>query len=96
MADGETANKLTELPTELTMLCNKTGVKVTAPNGNTLFMPLTGGFWVDGIRDGNCIGWLSTQYPLNNYTAHHLWFSESLATGDEGRCVGLPVRPIQR
>ena len=83
---------------EWTQLNGVNGIKVTGPNGNTIFLPAAGVRDYDGLKDdgedGNC--WSSSldpddegvAYLLNIDSRHWYW------SGGGSRCLGFSVRPV--
>ena len=69
------------------------GYKVIGPNGNSIFLPITG-----SIDDRNYLGkygiyW--TSQPEDNFYAYHLAFSKKGVMVKWGWCYyGIPVRPV--
>ncbi len=79
----------------LTGLNGVGGYKVTADNGNSIFLPASGYFWGESVSIGYGVAhyWLnSLRDPLNAYAmSFDGW---SIYTPDMNRAFGLTVRPV--
>ena len=71
----------------------------TASNGNSLFLPATGGRWYDGLGDAGSGGnyWSSSLYTPNPLNACCIYF-DSIGTyvyDFDYRCIGRSVRAVR-
>lgn len=78
------------------------GVKVTATNGNSIFLPAAG-WWHSSVLEhpnGDGFYWSSSLFSDRPAYAFHIYFFYNLSTGiawgptDYYRCYGLSVRPV--
>ena len=97
-----TADEFTELINNCTMESAEQdgvlGVKVTGPNGNSIFLPL-GGSWVrflEPTQDFAGYYWSSSPYGDNLERATYLFVQDfgSSITFFNNRHIGLNVRPV--
>ena len=75
------------------------GIKITGPNGGSIFLPYAGYKWSDEYyNDPPCGGyWSSTQDPSDQNGAYILEFyfgHNGISKSSSGRCVGHSVRPV--
>ena len=73
------------------------GYKVTAPNGNSIFLPAAGSYWEDGYIQAGGRGdyWSSTLGPVFPQDAYGLGFySEAIERSIDSRYVGRSIRPV--
>lgn len=73
------------------------GCKLTALNGNSIFLPASGCRWLNGYLDwiSDLYYWTSTLSHDNDTGAYNLMFYSGKANlGTVGRSYGLPVRPV--
>lgn len=73
------------------------GYEVTASNGNSIFLPVTGTRYDSSLNSADWLGsyWTSSLYEKWNDYANYLTFSEnnhSVAT--MFRCMGMAIRPV--
>lgn len=73
------------------------GYEVTASNGNSIFLPVTGARYESSLNSADWLGsyWTSSLYEKWNDYANYLTFSEnnhSVAT--MLRCMGMAIRPV--
>lgn len=91
---GNLNNKCTS---ELTSINGIYGIKVTGPNGGSIFLPAAGNRWNDDTGDVGSDGyyWSSTQDPDYTYDAYYLGFnSGSMYWNYSYRNSGQSVRPV--
>ena len=82
---------------EWTQLNGVNGIKVSGPNGNTIFLPAAGYRWSGDLFDEGKCGdyWLSSFDPYHEYYACDLYFySSSWYWGSDGRDYGVSVRAV--
>jgi len=81
---------------EWTQMNGVNGIKVTGPNGNTIFLPAAGDRWnkSDYYEDPRGYYW-SSSLDISEYYASDLYFySDYWTWGHRGRFHGLSVRPV--
>ena len=86
--------------TEWTVVNGISGQKITAPNGNSIFLPAAGYRIDEEIKalNSECYYW-SSSLKIGGYcnSAHSFFFSGATSSQiNNGRCEGLSVRPIWR
>jgi hypothetical protein len=83
---------------EWTQMNGVNGIKVTGPNGNTIFLPAAGDRWDDNLDGEGELGvyWLSSLYPYYEYGAYVLCFnSDGWGWNDyDYRFAGFSVRAV--
>ena len=72
------------------------GMRFTATNGNSIFLPAAGERWCDGLYGAGDTGhyWSSTQYYDNSNDADGLYFNSGAADWYYHRYSGLSVRSV--
>lgn len=93
---------LTKCQLEMKIINNKTCVKVTGPNGNSIILPTTGekSFGKTSHTDSECHYWTSNLKRVDRegvINAYYFYFdthSKQLAIGWGWRCNGMCVRPV--
>ena len=82
-----------------TKLNGTNGIKLTGPNGNTIFLPAAGYCWRNDFSFVGSIGyyWSSTQHPSYSTDSYTLEFYSGRFEQDHiGRICGLSVRPVSK
>ena len=70
-----------------------TGNKVTASNGNSIFLP-SAGFWEDNHYDAGMRGWYWSSSVCSRDSAWYLYFGSFKDYQAYIRVCGMPVRPV--
>lgn len=73
------------------------GYKVTAKNGNSIFLPVTGTRYQGNLNSADWLGtyWTSDLYGKSNDYANYLSFSENgHGVAFMMRCMGMAIRPV--
>ena len=82
---------------EITSMNGKYVLKVSGPNGNSIFLPFAG-YHIDLNYYGpesDAFYWSSSLYTDNPHLAWLLAFDKGeLKTGKSNRCYGYPIRPV--
>ena len=80
---------------EKKVLKGKNGFKVTGPNGNVIFLPLTGHMYEASLSCEENVGHYWSSTPDKDISAYILIFCNSYQrVSDMRRSVGLSVRPV--
>ena len=79
------------------------GIRLTGPNGNSIFLPAAGGRQFDYLYDDGSYGyfWSSSLYQDDEYCAYHLyftsynwdWYDNPRYCGNSVRAVITPEKP---
>lgn len=73
------------------------GYEVTASNGNSIFLPVTGARYDSSLNSADWLGsyWTSSLYEKGNDYANYLTFSENNhSVAHMFRCMGMAIRPV--
>lgn len=72
------------------------GMKVTGPNGNSIFLPAAGRRYGTDFYNRSSIGyyWSTTLDKNHNGYAYHFYIDDGKGGGDYDRNAGLSVRPV--
>ena len=94
--DAEWGELLRVCSTKWTFMSGVLGREITGPNGNSIFLPVSG-FRSSTFRSSDSLGfyWSSSLYSDFPSKACYVLFDRSIfAFGQQERCLGYSVRPV--
>ena len=92
--DAEWAELRTRCVREYTTYSGVRGIRVTGPNGNSIFLPTAGSRYGYRTYTNYCFYWSSSLYTDIPYAAFRMPLEWDSVDGSLIRCYGLPVRPV--